>query len=212
MTSSKKKKWMVVLSTFFCFFLLLQQIAVNYRLELSTRKSEIDEEGNDLVVAFEINQLERLWEQADVTDLVTPEKMTNFGYLEEARKNLEQAMIGIQESEKRVQRETGKRRKFLQKVHGYYRHLVSALMNVTDFLLMEKGNYSVEGYEVSFESESSVAKFQELIMQLSELQQEKKELDALILSHNREVEQIRSKKGYQFKQTHERATESKRVR
>lgn len=186
-----KKKGKTLLAVSFCFFILLQQIAVRYRMTYTSAADRfIDKDGNDILAWVEVNQLEMLWRKADVADLVTPEKMADPGQLELARIRLKEAQTGIQDSEQRVRDVTGKRLEFFQKAHAYYRHSVSALIDIIDFLLAMQGKYSVEENEISFDSEIQAARFRVLIEQLSALQREKEELDTFILNHNREVEKM----------------------
>jgi hypothetical protein len=183
-----KKNGKVLLTVSFCIFIILQQIAVRYRRTYTSRMEMTDENGYDTVALYEINQLEELWRKADVEDLVTPEKMANPKQLELARARLKQAEKGIQESEKRVQGVTGEKHEFFKKAHAYYHHSASVLIDIVDFLLANKGEYSVKENEISFDSENDAARFRELIGKLSYLHQEKQDLDAFILHHNREVE------------------------
>lgn len=163
--------------------MLLQQVGTRYRLS----RSSIDKNGYDKLVHSEIHQLEKLWRQADIADLDSPEKLGNPKELEQARARLKQAEIGILESEKRVQKVTGKRKEFFQKAHAYYHNSTDALLNIVDFLLEKKENYSVIGNEIAFDTETDATKFQELIQQLSYLDQEKADLDTYISNHNSEM-------------------------
>ena len=181
-----KRNGKSLLSVAFGIFILLQSIAIHYRMTHAMEMTDAD--GNDTLVSHEINQLEKLWHKADVTDLVTLEKMANHKELEQARIHLNQFEIDIQKAEERVRGVAGKRDEFLQKVHAYYRHSASALVDIVDFLLAHKEKYSVIENEISFESESDAARFRELIEPLSYLQREKVALDTFILNHNREVE------------------------
>lgn len=168
--------------------MLLQQIGVHYHLAHASKVEMIDENGYDKSVSYVINQLEELWRTADVDDLANPEKMGNPRQLEQARVRLKQAQIDIQKSERQVQKVTGKRREFFQKAHAYYHHSAEALLDIVNFLLAKKESYSIEGNEISFENESDAARFQELFLQISNINREKEEIDAFISNHNREVE------------------------
>ena len=184
-----KKNKRILLTVFFSSLLLLQQIGVRYRLTRSSTVEMIDENGYDTLVSYEINQLEKLWRQADVEDLATPEKMASQAHLEQAHARLKQAEIGIRKSEQRVRKATKSKREFFQKAHAYYHHSASALLDMIDFLLAKKEEYSVKGNEISFDSESDAARFRELIQRLSYLDQEKRDLDVFIVNHNREIEE-----------------------
>lgn len=187
MSFLKKNRKMLLIVSFSCF-MLLQQIAIRYRENRSSTAEMIDVDWNDKVALFEIHQLEKLWRQADVEDLVTSKKMANFEELKQARIRLKQAEIGIRASEKRVQATQGKRREFFQKAHAYYHHSISLLTDVIDFLLRKQGAYLVKGNEIIFESDSDADSFRNLVEQFSLLHQEKEDLDVFIINYNREVE------------------------
>lgn len=183
-----KKRGKTLLTISFCIFLIVQQIAVRYGRSYRSQTEGTDRNGNDKLAMYEVNQLEKMWHNAAVKDLVTPEKIANHTELKLALSRLKEAEIEIQKSEKRVQGVAEKKREFFQKVHAYYHHSASDLIAIVDFLLAKEGEYSVNGNEINFESETDAERFRELINRLSYLDREKQDLDAFILHHNRELE------------------------
>lgn len=173
--SIAKKKGKLLLMISFGIYLIIQQIALQYGR--SYRSQTEDRSGSE-----ELNQLNQVWHKAAVEDLITPEKIADHTKLKLARARLKEAEIEIQQSEKRVRGATGKKREFFQKAHAYYHHSASALIAIVDFLLAKKGEYSVNGNEINFESEDDGEKFRELINELSSLHREKQDLDAFILA------------------------------
>lgn len=183
-----KKRGKTLLTVSFCIFLIVQQAAVWYGRSYRSQTEGTDRNGNDKLAIYEVSQLEMVWRKAAVENLVSPEKIADHTQLKLARARLKEVEIELQKAEKRVQGVTEKRREFFQKAHAYYHHSASALIAIVDFLLAKKGEYSVNGNEINFESETDGERFRELINQLSYLQQEKQDLDAFILHHNREIE------------------------
>lgn len=169
-------------------FLIVQQITLRYGRSYRERTEGLYRNGNDKLAMDEVRQLETVWRKAAVENLITPEKLADSTELKRTRARLEEAVIGIQKSEKRIQAVTGKKGEFFQKVHAYYHHSVSALIAIIDFLLVKQGEYSVKGNEIDFEREADGERFRELINELSYIHQEKQKLDAFILHHNRAVE------------------------
>ena len=183
-----KNRGKVLLTFLFCIFLILQQIALWYGRSYRTQTARVDGNGNDKLVLYEINQLEEVWRKAAVNNLITPQLLADQVELKQARARLEEVEKGIVKSEERVQGVTGKKREFFQKVHAYYNHSVTVLTSIIDFLLARTEEYSVNGNEINFDSEADGESFRELINQLSFIYQEKEELDAFILKHNRDLE------------------------
>lgn len=172
----------------FFVFLIVQQIALQYGRSYRAQIEETDTNGNDKLAWYEVEQLQKAWRKAAVVDLITPEKMSDQTELKLARTRLKEAEIEIQNSVKRVQGVTGDKREFFNKVYAYYNHSASAIMAIINFLLERREEYVVSGNEINFKNESDGEKFRKLIHHLSNLHQEKQELDALILQHNSDVE------------------------
>lgn len=183
-----KRKGKILLTVCFSIFIILQQIAVQYRRAYSSKMEMIDAKGYDTVALHQINQLEEIWRKANLEDLVTPAMIASPKQLELARTRLKLAEKSIHESEKRVQGVGGENQEFFKKAYAYYNHSASALVEIVDFLLATKEEYSVKENEIFFERESNATRFRELIGTLSSLYREKEDLDTFILHHNREVE------------------------
>lgn len=177
-----KEKGKSLFYVFSSFFILLQGIALRYGRNYRAQ-TEITRQWNQ--VWDEIDELAKLWRQADVKNFVTFENMANQKELEQALARLKQATMSLKESEKRVQEVKGSAQQFYQKAHAYYQHAASRLTALINFLRAKKGKYSFKDDDMVFESERDMAVFRELIKQISYLDQEKKDLDALIKNHNR---------------------------
>jgi len=184
---TKKRK--TYLTIFFSSLLILQQVAVYYGRTRSSRHEVVDENGNDRLAYSEINQLEELWNKAQVDSLLTLQTIGNPNALYEARTRLQNVERGIQQSQKRTEAVRGKKRDFFQKAYAYYRHAASTLIGIIDFLLANKDKYSVYQTEISFDNDSDADTFRNLVGELTVIHQEKKELDNFIANHNQEVEQ-----------------------
>lgn len=175
-----KERGKILLMVSFCVFLIVQQIAIQYGRSYRTQTEGTDRHGNDKLSIYEVSQLQKVWRKAAVEDLIIPEKLADQTELKLAHARLKEAKIEIQNSEKRVQGVTGKKREFFEKVHAYYNHSASAITAIIDFLLAKKGEYSVGGNEINFKSEADGEMFRMLINKLFDLHQEKQEFDAFI--------------------------------
>lgn len=183
-----KERWRILLMVSFSIFLIVQGIALQYGRSYRKQIDGTDRNGHDKLAMYEVNQLQEAWRQAAVEDLIAPEKLADQNELLLARVRLKKAAIEIQNSENRVQKVSGKQREFFKKLHAYYHNSISAIIAIIDFLLTKKGEYSVNGNEINFTSETDGELFRILISHVFDLYREKQELDAFVLQHNTEVE------------------------
>ena len=179
-----KERGKALLIGTFCVFLIVQQIALQYGRSYRAQREKIDKNGNDKLAWYEVDQLQKAWRKAAVDDPIALIKMSDQAELKSARARLKEAEVEIQNSVKRVQGITGNRREFFGKVHAYYNHSASAIGAIVEFLLAKRGEYAVKGNEINFKDENDGEIFRRLIHHLSDLHQEKQELDAFILQHN----------------------------
>lgn len=175
--SKERARGLLMLS--FSIFLIVQQVVIRYGRSYRSRA-----EHNKLIV-HEVSELQKIWRKAAVHNIITPEKIANPTELKLARARLKEAQAEIQNSERQVKGVTGEEQELFQKAYAYYQRSASALLAIVDFLLAKERKFSVNGNQVDFESNDDSQRFLELVNQLSYLQQEKQNLDALISYYNK---------------------------
>jgi hypothetical protein len=185
MTFSKERAT-GLLMVFFSIFLIVQQIAIRYGRWHRFRAEKTETARERDLAMHEISQLQNIWRKAAVGDIITPQKLANPTELKQTRARLEEAAIEIQNSKKRIQESVGENHEFFQKAYTYYHQSASVLLKIIDFLLAKEGKFSVNENEINFDSDSDAGRFRELLNHLSHLHQEKQNLDAFILHHNKE--------------------------
>lgn len=186
MSFSKENLRVFVMSAF-SVFLIVQGVVMQCSRSYRTQIEEMGSNESGMLALDEVNQLQKAWRKAAVDDLITPEKMADQRELQLARARLKEAEIEIQNFKRSIQGGKGRRREFFDKVYAYYNHSALGLLAIVDFLLAKQGEYSVYGNEINFNSETDGETLSLLINQLSDIYQEKQELDAFILQNNKKL-------------------------
>lgn len=179
-----KRKAKILLPIFYGLYLVLHMIVMRYQ---KSQTAQMEMRDKNAWAWNQIHQLEKIWHQAEVYDLVTPQVMASPIKLEQVRARLKEAQKKIEESEQSLRGKVKEDQEFFDQAYAYYRHASSALINIAEFLLMNQGKYTICNSDIDFETEREADQFRNLIEKLSDLQREKQKLDSFISQHKEKL-------------------------